>query len=372
MIVVQIIPRLSPPVDGVGDYALQLAHQLNKDFSIKTHFLIGDPNWLGGQEVDGFKISKVAEQTSEKLLSTLNDIDSETFPIILHYVGTGYARRGCPFWLVDGLAQYQAGSPRELVTMFHETYGSGPPYYGADPPWISAFWLAPFQKRIASRLVLMSSSCVTSRKHFCSQLKHLIHGYRRDFSIAPVFSNVGEAANCPAIKDRQPILVLFGGSRSRARVYEEFSAGICNTCKILEIEKIYDIGPSTNLNITEYNNVPVVTLGEKTTVEIGEILLSSRAGMLNYHPEFLAKSGMYAAYSAYGLIPIVASTNTVKVEDMDGLRAGEHYWMIDSITSKLNLEIGQTVSSNAYTWYQSHNLSVHAQIFANSIRSLAK
>jgi hypothetical protein len=37
----QIIPRLPPAIDGVGDYALSLARQLRHDYDIDTHFIIG-------------------------------------------------------------------------------------------------------------------------------------------------------------------------------------------------------------------------------------------------------------------------------------------------------------------------------------------
>jgi hypothetical protein len=368
MVTIQIVPRLFPSIDGVGDYALSLAHRLNRDFNIKTHFLVGDPKWRGDQEVDGFKISQLSKRTSKELISTLKDIREVSSSIILQYVGGGYAKRACPVWLVDGLEKHISSYPKiKLTTMFHETYGSGPPYYGQDPPWISAFWLSPLQKNIASRLTLLSDLSVTSREHFRDQLIHLTRGQKNSITVAPVFSNVGEAPHLSPLKHRNSVLVLFGSSRSRARVYEQFSDEIRNACKMLEIEKIYDIGPSTGLNVTEFSNIPVVVLGEKTASEIGEILLSSRAGILNYHPEFLAKSGMYAAYSAYGLIPIVASSNIVRVDGMDSLHAGKHYWPIDSVVEGLNLEMGQMIANNAYAWYQAHNLAAHAQIFAKSI-----
>lgn len=367
MLAIQIVPRLSPPVDGVGDYALSLARQLER-FQIKTHFLVADPNWSGDREIDGFKISHLTHQTSADLLSTLNDIGATASAIVLQYVGGGYAKRACPTWLVDGLERYQSSHPaNKLVTMFHETYGSGPPYYGADPPWISAFWLAPLQKNIAARLTQLSTACITSREHFREQLIRLTRGQQNSISVAPVFSNVGEALQLSSLKNRQATLVLFGGRLSRSRVYEQFLDGIQATCQVLEIEKIYDIGPPTGLNITAFGNVPVITLGEKTVAEIGDILISSRAGILNYHPEFLAKSGMYAAYSAYGSIPIVASTNIVRIDNRDGLRAGEHYWAIDRVREGLNLEVGQTISSNVYNWYQSHNLLAHTRLFAKAI-----
>lgn len=369
MLTIQIVPKIFPAVDGVGDYALNLAHQIRQNFDIETHFIVGDPTWSGSNEVDGFKISQVTAHSSKNLIALLDEIGEIASSIILHYVGCGYARRGCPVWLVRGLERYKASYPnKKLVTMFHETYGSGPPYYGADPPWISAFWLAPLQKNIASRLTSLSNHCFTSRDRFRDQLLNLSRQHISSISVLPVFSNVGEAHNSPPLKDRHPVLVLFGSSSSRARVYEQFPDRIRDACQILEIEKIYDIGPSTGQDLTKLGNVPVICMGEKTAEEIGTMLKNARAGILNYHPEFLAKSGVYAAYSAYGLVPIVASANVVKHDEMDGLGVGKHYWAIERINNNMTLELGQAIANNALAWYKNHALAVQAQLFAKQIQ----
>ena len=368
MLIIQIVPNLPPAVDGVGDYALSLAYQLRQDFSIETHFIVGNPNFLGSEQFDGFNISQITEHTSTALFSLLKDISANASSVVLQYVGCGYARRGCPLWLVKGLERYKAAYPnKKLVTMFHETYGSGPPYYGEDPPWISAFWLSPLQKNIASRLVILSNHCITSREKFRDQLHYQTRGQKFPISVVPVFSNVGEAQNLFPLKQRLPILAVFGSRNTRSRVYKQFPDALRNACRMLEIEKIYDIGPLTGLDLTKFGNVPVVSMGEQTVSEIGKVLLSTRAGILNYHPEFLAKSGVYAAYSAYGLMPIVVSANTVQVDGMDGLHAKKHYWAINGVAESLSLEVGKTIANNAYTWYQTHKLAMQAQIFAKQI-----
>ncbi len=43
--VYSIVPRLPPAIDDVGDYALNLARQLRKDFNVPTHFIVGNPTW---------------------------------------------------------------------------------------------------------------------------------------------------------------------------------------------------------------------------------------------------------------------------------------------------------------------------------------
>jgi hypothetical protein len=50
----QIVPRLPPLIDGVGDYSLQLARTLRENHNIDSKFIIGDPSWLGPTELEGF------------------------------------------------------------------------------------------------------------------------------------------------------------------------------------------------------------------------------------------------------------------------------------------------------------------------------
>jgi hypothetical protein len=45
MQIIQIVPRLPPSIDGVGDYAFLLAKQLRAAHDIHTTFVVCDPNW---------------------------------------------------------------------------------------------------------------------------------------------------------------------------------------------------------------------------------------------------------------------------------------------------------------------------------------
>jgi hypothetical protein len=56
--VTQIVPALPPDVDGIGDYALQLARRLRANHGVETYFIVGDPSWKG-QEVEGFQAVSV-------------------------------------------------------------------------------------------------------------------------------------------------------------------------------------------------------------------------------------------------------------------------------------------------------------------------
>jgi hypothetical protein len=87
---------------------------------------------------------------------------------------------------------------------------------------------------------------------------------------------------------------------------ENPSAELELTCQLLGIEEIWDVGPSTSLTLSTVNGVPVVQLGQRSAAEISGFLLNSLAGFFDYNPDYLAKSGIFAAYCAHGLLPVSA------------------------------------------------------------------
>jgi len=70
--VYSIVPRLPPAIDGVGDYALNLARQLRKDFNIQTHFIVVNPIWQGASEIEGFPVTHICDRNANKLVELLN------------------------------------------------------------------------------------------------------------------------------------------------------------------------------------------------------------------------------------------------------------------------------------------------------------
>ena len=355
--IIAIVPRLPPAVDGVGDYALNLARQIRKDFNINTHFIVGDPQWQGEREITGFPVTQITLRTSERLVKELT---SSSCTILLHYVGYGYEKRGCPVWLVDGLQQYKKLYPQHrLVTMFHEIYASG-------PPWTSSFWLSPLQKNLAARLAKLSDRCVTSTQGYAKTLCTLLGEQNFPVLSLPVFSNIGEPHPIVPLLERQKRLVIFGHKNSRRQVYEQCLTDLKTTCQKLNIEEIYDIGATTGLTFSDINGIPIVEKGITQASEISQILQDSLVGFLNFPlPPYLAKSTIFAAYCAHGVIPCMVCASTTPV---DGLEANNHYFATSTYREQLSLETGQKIANHAYTWYQNHNLSAQAKIFVTYLK----
>jgi len=367
--IIQIVPRLPPAIDGVGDYALNLARQLRKDFGIQTHFIVGNPTWTGELEVDGFPIGHVTDSSANRLIKLLND---RSCPVILHYVGYGYAQRGCPVWLVDGLQRWRSLYPqRSIVTMFHEIYAS------SDRPWESSFWLSPLQKNLAIRLAQISDRLITSNRLYTQILEKLSMGKHSNIPALPVFSNIGEPHEIPQLRHRKRNLVIFGSPSTRRRAYGKSQEAIEKACHLFKVEKILDIGLPLEESLSQIGATPLIVLGELPPQEVSKILLESFAGFMNYASDFLGKSTIFAAYCAHGNLAI-HDGSSVKESCGDGIQAGKHYvssshlCFPQKIASKLIVDTLQSISTNAFQWYQDHSLYKQAKVFYESYHSITE
>src|SRR5438093_5969188 len=154
----QIVPGLPPVISGVGDYAYLLARQLRAAHDIHTRFVVCDARWQGAKDFEEFSVDRIRAQQSEELEKELGASGMPS-TVLLHYVGYGYQKRGCPFWLVQALESWKKrDTNRRLVVMFHELYAFG-------PPWRSSFWTSPLQRGLTKSLALLSDHCVTNLKN---------------------------------------------------------------------------------------------------------------------------------------------------------------------------------------------------------------
>ena len=358
MMLIQIVPRLPPFTDGLGDYAWMLAKELQDHYGIKSHFIVCDPAWIGKDNLEGFSTARLKERSATCLKSNLL-ISKSSDSVLLHYVGYGYARRGAPLWLINGLENWRMhNSKANVMTMFHEISASG-------PFWTSSFWLSSLQRRLAARLALFSDTCFTSRQGYAEILRTLSRNKHNSISTLPVFSNIGEPQKIPpSLKDRKRQLVIFGSPSNRARVYKNSLAALEIACRTLAIKKVCDVGMPTDLIVSNINGIPVTQMGQRPAAEISDLLLDSIAGFLDYHTAYLAKSTIFAAYTSHRLIPISASGKSTPEDDLE---AGKHYWVANSNVKEFSLISGQEIADKAYVWYQTHKLSEHVNTFAKVI-----
>jgi hypothetical protein len=357
--IVQIVPTLPPHVDGIGDYALNLARQLQQDFQIVTHFIIGNSQWSGTKKISGFPVTQIERRTARSLLSLLD----RDLPIFLNYEGYGYAKRGNPHWLIQGLQQWNKASNQPLITMFHEIY----PYHHG-PPWSSSFWLSPWQKKLAAQLLEISDRAITSKESYAELLQQLSKERNREIEVVPVFCNIGEPQTILPLKQRQRNMIIFGHYNSRTLVYQNNLPALEKVCHTLGIQTIYDIGVPTGLQLPQLNGINTTEMGITPANTISQIMLDAIAGFLCFiPPEYLAKSTVFASYCAHGLIPIITQPPTI---EMDGLECNRHYYLANNSLSSLTLEQGQMIVDFSREWYSHHTLRKQAVEIAKKISEI--
>jgi hypothetical protein len=280
-------------------------------------------------------------------------------PIFLQYVGYGYAKRGCPEWLVQGLYQWKTNNPvQKILTMFHEVYGSG-------PPWTSSFWLGPLQKKLVYQLVKISDQCITSNQYYADLIQRIIGRKLPNITVIPIFSNIGEPKHILPLSERSKRIVVFGHRNSRSQVYQKCQSALETVCSQLNIEEIYDIGVPTGLDLSSINGIPILQKGITEATEISQILQDSIVGFLNFPlPKYLAKSGVFSAFCSHGVIPCMKASSAIPI---DNIESGKHYWSCEQHTNPLNLSVGQEIANHAYLNYKSHNLAAQSKIFATYI-----
>jgi hypothetical protein len=279
-----------------------------------------------------------------------------TFSLLIHFSGYGYERRGLCFWLLREVERAKArlGDRLRVVTMFHELFASG-------PLWGSAFWLSPWQARIARKLARLSDAIWTNTESHGRWLRDQA-GPSTPITVQPVFSTVGEPEHRAPTSDREPSLVVFGSPSTRRRAL----AALPQYAEALGRQGITEIIEVGSGEATPWT-APGLKLrfrGRMEKPDLRALLERSAFGLIEYPPKYLGKSTVFAAYAVHGCVSInVADAG----HDSDGLQSGQHFVSLSREplfpTDPMALE---AMASKACNWYAPHSLSRQATAFAAS------
>ncbi|MBE9011124.1 glycosyltransferase family 1 protein [Pseudanabaenaceae cyanobacterium LEGE 13415] len=347
--IVMIVPKLPPAIDGIGDYGFNLAKQLYQDFGWKTRFIVGTPESQDEIEGDFFQTTIVQTRSQTALLKLL---PAPPATVLLQYAGHGYAKRGCPVWLVNALEQW-CHSGGTLVTMFHELYAT-------RPLLSSAILTQHLQRHLALQLMKFSDRILTNRSAYAEKICRF--SKKQSLSM-PVFSNVGECLAPKPFKTRSRNLVIFGSSNARQQIYQQSGFHLERICRELQIETIIDIGKELSIELNPLGMIPIQTFGVQCAEQISQVLNDAIAGVVCYPANYLAKSGIFAAYCSHGVLPIVVSK---RVQEQDGLRVNQQYVLMQEALPNFP----EAIATAAQTWYQSHSLRTQAHSFAQCLQAL--
>ena len=348
--VVHLVPRLRPLECGIGDYATRITESWKSAGGPEGRYLVTSEAWKAGQE------------DARPLLRRDLDAISEAWPqptgdaLLLHYSGYGYAKRGAPVWLLRALRVFRARFPQIPVTgMFHELFAFG-------PPTTSAFWLSPLQRWVTASISRLCDQIVTNRAESATWLNRQNAFRGQTAHVMPVVSNMGENAGAEPPSRRANELVLFGYQAS------SWPGGIERLRQVLDALKparVLVLGKSSALPESALEGHTVEKTGWLAPEAVSEILSRARYGYLAYHPNYLGKSGILAAFVAHGVVPVFAGIGPLS----EGLVCGTHLLAADDLSAVKNDARLDAVASAGGAWYAGHDLHRTAALFAHLTRT---
>ena len=278
---------------------------------------------------------------------------------MLHYVGYGYQKRGCPLWLVRGLESWKRKNlTHGLLVMFHELYAFG-------APWRSSFWNSPLQRWITARLARLSDICRSSNGLAATQLARMAPARSGQIEVLPVFSNFGEPACVERLQSRPPRGVIYVAASKRTNRWRKRRTTLERACRHLAIKEVVLFGAAGfELDIAGIRVERQPALSAK---DASALLSQSRIGILDYPDYCLGKSGIFASYCAHGLVPVLLSSSH---SGADEVQLGTHYIRIPDIDAPVPLFLQQQLANNALAWYKQHNLAATAHSVAAALQRL--
>jgi hypothetical protein len=319
-----IAPALPPSVNGLGDFCSILARNLVELGYDNNIFFIRNPS----DRIDDSVNARVFQPNT--LESQLREEDGDA--IILHYAGYGYHRNGIPHYILRSLQRVKNSSRCKIIVFFHELYAS------SKSPWKLPFYTEPVQKYLVRQFCKIADGVFTN----CIVYQELLTQITGSPNVCTgIFSNIPDTLYDQS-KGKEDGMVVFGSLGRRKSVYA--SRHFADVIERLKIKNIYDIGPG-EINFTDIGS-SITIAGCLENDQIATYLNKARYGALAYSPRLLGKSGIFAAYAAFGIIPV----NVIKSDDLprDGLTEGTNYFTHRIKPDQLNLH---AVRKNVEQWY---------------------
>jgi hypothetical protein len=357
---IQVVPQRSVEPNGVADYALALARALREYNGTGSIFL---SSACAVPVQDEWDTVSLPQRRGQVLADAIRSLTAEVKAqaVLLHFSGYGYQMRGVPLWLANGLQIWRRHEPHvPLLTIFHELYAT-------NRPWRSAFWLSPIQKQIARRILHLSSTAVTPTKLYSKRLLHWANGgERKVVTSLPVFSNVGEPGCGPSPCARGATAVVFGLAGVEDRLFGVYRTDVERIVSALEVEKIIDIGPRFSSLPSTLAGIPVISKGVLPQSAVSDLLQQARFGFVAYPLDVIAKSGVFAAYAAHGVVPVVLSEQS-RLVSFDGVRPGQHFLDGLSLTTGVGADQLTSIQRELFNWYTLHSTRAQADFLTRSI-----
>ena len=347
MTILQIVPRVPGGLDGVGDYALNLATKFRDGFGCATVFVT--PQSSSTNSARGFEVRSLQQLTENQ----------EFDRIILHYVNYGYQKRGTPFELLAILRGLRRQRRAKLLTVFHELYASA-------PPWKSAFWLRPVQIYLAKAIARLSDECLVSSEISLRILRRLVPAAR--VHLHPVPSGFGEPnLSNDQIDNRDPhYWGIVGGTVLAERSLRSLVENVGNIPEQIAPRKLFVVGGDDNpaaRSLLDGIRIESDYRPRVSVSEASEILGRCSFGWLDYfhrasvEASVALKSTAFAALCAHAVVPLFPHPGSDI--SIDGDRLPGPFFVEANSRKTPDPQDRSNIATNIYRWYQRHVASEH-------------
>jgi hypothetical protein len=359
-----VLPHLPGSHDGVGDYALTLARKLSAAHGLSTTFVVAAETSV--REKEGFPVIGGLDAAWAS--------GSPPLPahVILHYANYGYQRRGVPFPLLRFARDIRPRLSGRWITTFHELYASG-------APWRSAFWVRPFQVRIARGLMDLSDSGVVSNDVIRREIAR--HDPAKPVHVLPVMSNFGEPPLSVLTGKSPKRWAIAGGTALIERSMRAFSHNQSRIPPAYFPDEVEIVGGLDTQSVRRQlrllgDSFPAIAFHHHPQVSVENasvILASCTFGWLDYFgngkawPGMIFKSGSFAAFCAHGVVPILSHEESGLAVAED-LFPGPFYMTRTKSLFPEPETLGQ-LSGTLRAWYDRNASSTRAaEVYAEALK----
>lgn len=265
--------------------------------------------------------------------------------VLVQYSGYGYDGRGVP-WALLGWVRRERARMGRLGLFVHETYATA-------PPTSSVFWFSALQRHVLVRLARLADFWVANTEVAQRWLSRRAPRVRH--LCLAVVSNVGELPIAPA--RRAAGAVVFGSSVVRERTWATGGPALFQWATQAGLV-LHDVGPPSQdpALAARFAQHGVQVHGRLDAQAVHALLAEGSFGVVAYDAHCVSKSGVFAAYCAHGLAPVVLSDIP---GGNDGLHAGVQYF--DHLPLTGELAAREAVARAAHGWYQGHDIAVHVK-----------
>jgi hypothetical protein len=152
--------------------------------------------------------------------------------------------------------------------------------------------------------------------------------------------------------------IVFGNEQSKKFALVSQALETAAFLKRLAIREIVDIGSKVQVEREHFGKagIDIRQLGYLERDDVHAQLLQCRIGFLEYPLSAVAKSGVFAAYAAHGVVPVLKSRWESPI---DGLEFGRECISLANLAAT-DWKVIRVASENVVKWYASHDLAHHA------------